>query len=920
MVEDSVVLRGAVPYSDLIGRDGTLAANLLERIAVAVRADYRVARELGAGATATVYLAHDLKHDRLVALKVLRPELALAVGAERFLREIRTAANLSHPGILPLYHSGEADGLLFFAMPLVRGESLRDRLVRERTMPVQDAVRLITEVAHALAHAHEHGVVHRDIKPENILMEGDRPLIADFGIALAMEGQGTDIRLTHTGMVVGTPHYMSPEQASGGAGVDHRSDIYSLGCTLFEMLAGRPPFVGETPKSIVAQQVLAIPPSVREWCADVPAAVESTIEQSLAKNPADRFDNANAFAAALIDPGRRVRSRRMLSRTKRRLAAWTAGSVVVAVAGAVVAHRLAAPAPLRARDWVLVADFDGPRTDPTLAGAIRELVTTELNQSRYLTTMPRQQLASALRAAGLPDTTTVNSDLGRELAFRTAVRAVITGRIDTTQTGYALTMRAVDAGDGRELASVTAATTTERVVPTVQQLARDVRQRLGEQRGDLEANQLLLDIATPSFPAYRKYVNALARKPLGDVAGSTRLLHEAIALDTGFASAWAVMGMNYVEARNLDSARAMFQEALRRPSRLSTAQRYRLLGDAAYTVDRDLPGAVRWYDEYLKEVPRSIGGRNNRGLYLSMLGRYDDALVDFEQSADNSPFGPDLAQAAILNATEMLVALGRLDRAKAKARDLTGTYAQLAAIRLLTVSNQWAAAESLTTKTLATGSLPPGLRIEANTTRASSLAALGSAVNADRMLETAAAAGTGAERRWYEEARSLLAITSGQRHLDMGTLTAADSAPGAFVARGIRYALTGDTVRARAAAQHLAALSAGEQARLGLGPVVINALVDGSTGRWRQVAVNLSAPARLGEHDASNLDRIPSLTLRWLVADAYAHLGQLDSAATFMSLAIGSERVPPGHQSLRGLAYPYGTALLTRWRNQQRAK
>jgi len=854
-----------------------------------------------------------------VALKVLRPELALAVGAERFLREIRTAARLSHPGILPLYHSGEANGFLFFAMPFIRGESLRQRLDRG-AMPIEEAIRVVTEIAQALTYAHERGVIHRDIKPENILLDGDRPLVADFGIALAIEEHSGDVRLTHTGTVVGTPHYMSPEQATGGVGVDHRSDIYSLGCMLYEMLSGRPPFLGVTPKEIVAQQVLSVAPSIREWCVSAPAAVESTIEQSLSKNPADRFDDANAFAAALVDPNRRVRGRRMLTRTKRRLAAATAASVVAAGALGAVSYYVNRPAPLRARDWVLVADFDGPRSDPTLAGAIRELVTTELNQSRYLTTMPRQQLAGALKAAGLPDTTTVNIDLGRELAFRTAVRAVISGRIDTTNTGYALAMRAVDAADGRELASVSATTTADRVIPTVQRLAHDVRQRLGEQRRDLEANQLLLDIATPSLPAYRKYVSALARKPLGDVSGSTRLLREAIALDTGFASAWAVMGNNYVEARNLDSARAVFREALRRPTRLTTAQRYRLAGDAAYAVDRDIPAAIRWYDEYLKEVPRSIGGRNSRGLYLSMLGRYDEALADFEESAGNSPFGPDLVQTEIMNATDMLVTLGKLDRAKAKARDLTGAYAQYAAIRLATASNRWAEADSIATKTLATAGIPPGLRIEATTTRASALTALGSAAAADRVLASAAAAANGAERRWYEQARSLLALTSGRRPADMGTLMTADKTPGMLVARGVRYALAGDTVHAREMARRIEAVSVGEQARLGLGAPVINSLVDRVAGRWNLVVRALAPAATAGEHDATNLDRIPSITLRWLVADAYAHLGQLDSAAAFMTSAIGSARVPPGHLSLRGLAYPAGMDLLDRWHARQRPR
>jgi tetratricopeptide (TPR) repeat protein len=531
--------------------------------------------------------------------------------------------------------------------------------------------------------------------------------------------------------------------------------------------------------------------------------------------------------------------------------------------------------------------------------------------------MPRQQLAGTIRAAGLPESTTVNLDLARELAFRSAVRAVIGGRIDSTSGGYRLTIRAVDAADGRELVSVATDAPADSMVHAVQQLARRVRRQLGERRGDLEANQLLLDIATPSLPAYRKYVDGLARKQRGDVAGSTRVLLEASALDTGFAAAWALMGMNYVEARNLDSARIAFGEALRRPTRLSRAQRFRLLADAAYTTEHDLPAAIRWYDEYLKETPRSIGGRNNRGLYLSLLGRYQGALADFEQAANNNPFGPEQAQPAIMNATDMLIVLGQLDRASAKARELTGAYAQYAQLRILTVSGRWEAADSLALRILAAPGTPPALRVEAITARAGALAGRGAVVEADRVLAEAASNATGAPRRWYEASRSLLALTSGHRRLDRGTVMAADTAPGALIVRGIRLAQLGDTVGASSAARRARALPPLEQARLGHGPLAIDALVDGRAGRWERVVQGLAGTALSGEHDATSLDRVPSLTLRWLVADAYAHLGRLDSAMVYMNLALTSERVPSGHLVLRGLAYPFGKRHLAQWQAQR---
>ena len=250
---------------------------------------------------ATVYLAHDLKHDRKVAVKVLRPELVHALGPERFLREIATTANLHHPHILPLYDSGRrrtSGALLYYVMPFVEGESLRDRLKREKQLPLDDALRIAREVADALSYAHGHGVIHRDIKPENILLESGHALVADFGIARAVSTAGAD-RLTDTGLALGTPAYMSPEQAAGDRDVDGRSDLYSLGCVLYEMLAGQPPFSGPTVQSIARQHLTATPPPITQLRPAVPGVVAAALERALAKNPADRFNPVGQFAEAL---------------------------------------------------------------------------------------------------------------------------------------------------------------------------------------------------------------------------------------------------------------------------------------------------------------------------------------------------------------------------------------------------------------------------------------------------------------------------------------------------------------------------------------------------------------------------------------------------------------------------------------------
>jgi eukaryotic-like serine/threonine-protein kinase len=292
-------------------------ADLLGRLNTALAAAYLVERELGQGGMATVYLAQDRKHDRKVAIKVLRPELAAVIGAERFLTEIKTTANLQHPHILPLFDSGVADGFLYYVMPFIEGESLRDRLHREQQLPIADAVRIAGEVADALDYAHRHNVIHRDIKPENILLHDGRALVADFGIALAASKAG-GTRMTETGMSLGTPHYMSPEQAMGQREITTRSDVYALGAMTYEMLLGEPPFTGPTAQAIVAKVLTEAPIPPSRQRDTIPEAVEDAVLTALAKLPADRFATAAEFTAALAGGGtasRRTSRRTPLPRT-----------------------------------------------------------------------------------------------------------------------------------------------------------------------------------------------------------------------------------------------------------------------------------------------------------------------------------------------------------------------------------------------------------------------------------------------------------------------------------------------------------------------------------------------------------------------------------------------------------------------------
>jgi len=325
------------------------------RLNAALEGRYHIERELGAGGMATVYLARDLKHNRNVALKVLSPELAAVVGAERFLAEIETTANLQHPHILPLFDSGEADSFLFYVMPYVEGESLRERLDREHQLPVEEAVAIASRVAGALQAAHERGVIHRDIKPANILLSKGEPLVSDFGIALAVGAAGGG-RLTETGLSLGTPHYMSPEQATGDMSVGTASDIYALGCVLYEMLVGEPPHTGSTAQAVLGKIVTGDSDPVSKHRRSVPPNVDAAVSRALEKVPADRFSSASAFATALGDAGFRHGSALSGTGSRDRRTSWGIAGAAAVLASLVTGSLV----------WMLAA-ARGPEASPLVS-------------------------------------------------------------------------------------------------------------------------------------------------------------------------------------------------------------------------------------------------------------------------------------------------------------------------------------------------------------------------------------------------------------------------------------------------------------------------------------------------------------------------------------------------------------------------
>ncbi len=395
------------------------------RLNAALKGRYTIERELGEGGMATVYLADDLKHERKVALKVLQPELAAVVGAERFLAEIKTTANLQHPHILPLFDSGEADGFLFYVMPYVEGETLGDRIEREKQLPVGEAVKITTDLAEALDYAHRHNVIHRDIKPANILMHEGRPLIADFGIALAVGAAGGG-RLTETGLSVGTPFYMSPEQATGDQDVGPPGDIYALAAVLYEMLTGDPPYIGSTAQAVLGKIIAGAPVSATEIREAVPANVDAAIRKALEKLPADRFTGAQDFARALADPGFRHGE---LAGTEvatgvglwQRIAAGL-GAGTLAMAAALAWMIFSAPPPSPVERFTMPYDVGArpPSLSPDGSAMVLQ-VTDEIGRSqlwvRRLADLTLSPITGTEGRADVPVSSAAFSPDGEEVAF-----------------------------------------------------------------------------------------------------------------------------------------------------------------------------------------------------------------------------------------------------------------------------------------------------------------------------------------------------------------------------------------------------------------------------------------------------------------------------------------------------------------------
>jgi serine/threonine-protein kinase len=632
-------------------------------------ASYALERQLGRGGMATVFLARDLKHDRPVALKVLHAELAHTLGPERFLREIQLAARLQHPHILTVLDSGKAtvaDGQrLWFTMPFVEGESLRDRLRRERQLPIDAACRIAREAAQALHYAHRHGVVHRDIKPENILLtpDGDT-LVADFGIARALGGGLDDARLTETGLTLGTPAYMSPEQASGVRELDGRTDIYSLGAVLYEMLAGEPPFSGPTPQALLARRVLEDAPPLRRARPSAPEALERTVAQALARTPADRFATAGDFARALersglernepaqtataaatAPPAATVETHHPHRRVPSALA-FVLGLLVTATMGMLVWRQTHRPAPAGADGSRVVAvmPFEnlGGQDQEYFADGVTDAIRGKLAAIPGLQVIARSSSSGYKGSGKSPGQ--IADELGAQYLLTGTVRWERGANGNRVQVSPELVQIRSGGAPTTQWQQPFSAGITD-VFQVQADIARQVAEALDLQLGERQ-RAVIGERPTTNLAAYDAFLRGEELLNKGDQAAlrDAGVAYErAVALDTGFALAWAQLsranslayGNASINAETAERARDAAQRALAlapgRPEALLA------LGDYYSYVPADNAKALEQYALAQRAAPNDAEILSGAALSELSLGRWDESLAHFRQSLALDP-------------------------------------------------------------------------------------------------------------------------------------------------------------------------------------------------------------------------------------------------------------------------------------------
>ncbi len=620
--------------------------NSLDRLNAALTDRYRIERELGAGGMATVYLAEDLKHHRQVAVKVLRPDLAASLGAERFLREIEIAARLHHPHILTLYDSGGSGDVLFYVMPLVEGQSLRDRLAKAGALPIDEAVRIIREVADARASSHRHGVVQRDIKPENILLTSGHALVTDFGVAKAVSESASTSNLTGTGVSLGTATYMSPEQATADPATDHRADLYALGVMAYEILAGQPPFTGNS-QQILAGHLTRRPEALSALRTTVPPALEAIVMRCLEKNAADRPQSAEEIQRALdtISATTGMTSATPAAnapRTARRWGRLIAGATAVVLLSAAGvawfarvgrAGTLIGDDVLAENDIVLVSDFVNRTPDSSLAATITDAIRVELQQSRAVRVMSQAAMWAGIGRMGLEHGTALPEERVKELAERESVKAYVVGEIARLGGGYQITARVVGTAGGTEALTARATASNENeLIGAVEKVGRDLRRGIGESLRSVMAAPALAKVTTASLPALRALTAAQRLHNEAKFSQAVTMAREAIGFDSTFASAYTALFAAYSNLNQVNNATEAARQAYRFRDRLPDVERLRI--EARY---HRITGDVAAEEAAWTRLAELGRDETNYAGFLMGLNRLADAEVMARRAVVSDP-------------------------------------------------------------------------------------------------------------------------------------------------------------------------------------------------------------------------------------------------------------------------------------------
>jgi tRNA A-37 threonylcarbamoyl transferase component Bud32/tetratricopeptide (TPR) repeat protein len=607
---------------------------------------YRIERELGGGGMSRVFVAEEVALGRRVAIKVLPPELADGIAAERFRREIELAARLQHPHIVPLLRAGRAAGLVFYVMPYVQGETLRARIARTGAVPPAEAGRLARDVAEALAYAHANGVVHRDIKPENILLSSGHALVLDFGVAKALRQATEHGGGTTAGVALGTPLYMSPEQAAGGGDVDGRADLYALGVVLYEMLAGRPPFESGSAYELMGAHIADTPPPLRRRSAETPPALETVVMRCLAKRPADRFQRADELAVALEGVG--ASTGRPATRMPPRfpaIAAGIGGAALLAAAAALYAvgglgpRSLVAEGALGQREPVLLADFENHTPDSTLGVAVTEAFRLDLIQSPAVAVMAPSQVQQALERMRADPQAPLPFETARELARREGIKAVIGGDITALGSSYVVAARIVNAETGEVLAGFRETARDDRAIITaVDRVSKQLRRRVGESVRGLERAGSLERVTTGSIEALALYSQGIRAGNAGRHEQAAALMERAVAVDTAFASAYRGLAVAYA---NLETSPGRMMDAFTRAFELRDRlpERERYLAEASFHTEVEYrpERAIAAYEAVLQRYPTDRTALNNLGLLYLDRGNPAKALALYRRNVTAHP-------------------------------------------------------------------------------------------------------------------------------------------------------------------------------------------------------------------------------------------------------------------------------------------